>query len=272
MGMSINTNIPSLRASTQTDKSAKDLHKSYEKLASGKEINRASDNPAGLAVAMELLANADSGSVAARNVSDGMSALNIADGALQSASDITMRMQELATQSANGTLSDNQRAQLNNEYQSLKQELDRVSQTTEFNGQKLLGGSTDIAVQAGTTADASSQIGVSLPGISSSSLGLASDISTQAGAKAALTEAKAATQSVAGARAEIGSTESRLGVAYENIKTTELNQRDAASRIMDTDIAKESANMVGNSIRQQAGTAIQAQANNQAAISLKLLT
>lgn len=271
MPININTNIPSLQVDRQLSSQSRALNRSFEKLATGKDINRASDNPAGLAIALDLLANADTGNVAARNISDGISTASIADGALQSASDITTRLSELATQASNGTLSSEQRSSLNNEFQALTSELDRISQTTEFNGQKLLTGNTSVALQVGTTGSADSQIALSLPGVSTSGLGITRDLSTQANAQAALDQVKTAGQTVASARGEIGSTVSRLSTAFENIKTSELNQRDAASRILDVDVAKESANLVSLQIRQQAAVAVKAQANILPQLALKLL-
>lgn len=272
MALSINSTANSASITNNLSNKTAQVKKSYEKLSSGKEINRASDNPANLAVALDLLTNARSSSVAARNISDGVSVANIADGSLSSASDITGRLQELAAQSANGTLNDDQRKALNDEYQALKAELDRTAQTTEFNGQQLLNGDTSITIQAGTDGSSNSQVSISLPGVSSSSLGLSNDISTQQNAQGALDQAKSATQTIASARGDIGASVSRLESAYENVKTSELNSRTAASSITDLDVAKESSNLAASRISQQAATAVQAQANNQASLVLKLLS
>ncbi len=271
MPISINTNIASLSANKELSKSQKEVTSSLEKLSSGKRINKASDDPAGLAVALNLLTNADTGTVAARNISDGVSTLSIADGAISSASDITTRLAELATQAASGTISSDQRSALNTEYQALRSELDRIAATTEFNGQSLLSGSSSVTIQAGTTGSSTSQISAQLPGVSASSLGLAADLSSAEAARSALDQAKQATASLASSRAEIGASESRLASAFENLKTTELNERTAASRILDADVAEESAKLAANQIRSQASIAVQVQANNQPANALKLL-
>ncbi len=272
MPLSINTNISSLQSDRQLNKSSNAVKNSFERLSSGKRINKPSIDPAGLAVAVELLGSAGNNAVAARNISDGVSVASIADGAIQTASQITGRLGELATQAANGTLTDSQRGQLNNEFQALTAELDRISGTTEFNGQQLLSGDSQTTLQVGEGSDASSQITLSLPGVSSSSLGLTGDISTQAGAQAAIEQATAASETLAGARGEIGATVSRLDSAFQNVQTIEVNQRQAASRIVDADVAKETADLTANSIRQQVGAAIKAQANTQPALALQLLS
>jgi len=272
MTVNINTNVPSLRADREINSRSNSLSKSYEKLSSGKAINRASDDPAGLAVALELLANADTSSVALRNINDGVSISSIADGALATSSDITTRLAELATQSANGTLSDNQRSALNQEYQALRSELDRISQTTEFNGQQLLSQGSSFTLQAGIDGSANSQVGLPLPGVSASSLGLASDISTRESALAAVEETKAAVNTISEARGQVGSTVSRLETAYENLKTSEVNARSAASRIIDADVASESSKLIASRIGLEAGLSVKAQANQVPTIAQKLLS
>ena len=271
MSLTINSNVSSLQTQRQLGNRTEALEKNFERLSSGKRVNRASDDPAGLAVALSILAEADTGVVAARNISDGVSALSIADGALQSSSDILTRLGELSTQAANGTLSAEQRSALNNEYQALKSELDRIASTTEFNDQALLSGSSTINLQAGTDGSENSQLGVNLPGVSASSLGLADNILTQENARLAIDQTKSAIASVASSRAEIGAAESRLSTAFTNLQTTQLNQRSAASRILDADYAEESAKLVSNRIGQQAGAAVGAQANILPQLALKLL-
>lgn len=271
MAFSINDNIPSKQVDRQLHKRQEGLNSSLEKLASGKRINRAADDPAGLAVALDLLAVADTAAVATRNISDGVSAASIADGAIQSASDITVRLSELAQQSANGTLSAEQRTSLNNEYQQLTAELDRISATTEFNGQKLLSQSSTINIQAGTDGSSDSRIAIALPGVSSSSLGLTADISTADGARQAVEQTRSAQQSLAKSRGEIGSGVSRLTEAYENLRSGEVSNREAASRILDADVADESAKSIANQIGLQSGVAIKVQANQLPQLALNLL-
>lgn len=272
MALSVNNNIASLQTDRQLAKKTDELKKNFAKLSSGLRINSASDDAAGLAIATGLLANASINDVGVRNVSDAISAVNIAEGSVSSASDIVARLSELATQASNGTLSSTQRTALNQEFQSLRGELDRISQTTEFNGQQLLNGSTTIDVQAGADSTGNAQLSVSFPGVSASSLGLNTDISTQGNALQALDEAKNAVNSLASARGDIGSSVSRFDVAIENLRSSSTNARDAASQIRDADIADTSAKLTAAKIGQNVAAAVKAQANLDPQIVLRLLS
>jgi len=271
MSITINTNITSLRNQRELSKKTSELDDTFERLASGKRINKASDGAAELAIAMGLTESARTGTVAAQNISYGVSAADIAEGGLQAASDITSRLSELATQAANGTLSAEQRTALNNEYQALTAELDRISESTEFNGQQLLSGNS-IAIQAGTTGQSSSAITLTTPEVSAAGLGLTANLLTQEGAKQALQQTKTATQTIADASGSIGATVSRLETAYEGIKTSVLNAVEASSRIQDADIAKEAADLTANRIGQNISSALGAQANLQPSLALRLLS
>lgn len=247
------------------------LRESNEKLSSGKRINRASDDAAGLQIVAQLEAEIATSRSASNNVGYGAALANIAEGAYEQAGSITGRMAELATQASNGTLSDGQRAALNNEFQSLSTELDRISATTTFNGQQVLGSSNDI--QVGTDGSANSKITVNISAVTSSSLGLSgASIATQAGAQAALDLAKTANESVAGSRSEIGAAENRLSVALSNLQSSVANNEEAASRIRDADISQVAADRVSYNIRSQASVALLAQASQSNANSvLRLL-
>jgi flagellin len=271
MAISINSNLPSLQADRQIIKKSDDLKKSFDKLSSGLRITKASDDPAGLAIAVDLLTNANIDDVAMRNVSDAVSAANIAEGSISSASDIVTRMGELATQASNGTLSSSQRSALNNEYQSLRGELDRLASSTEFNGQQLLSGSSSMSVQAGDSSASSSQLQIAFPGVSSASLGLPTDIATQANAESAIDQTKTATSQLASSRGSIGATVSRLDTAFENLRSAATNIRDAASQIRDADIAQEVGKLTAAKIGQEAAMAIKAQANVTPQLALRLL-
>jgi len=273
MPITINTNIAALLADRQINNQSKSLMKGFEKLSSGKRINKASDDAAGLAIAMALLTNADKSAVASRNISDAYSAANIAEGAMESSSGILVRLGELSQQSANGTLSDAQRSSLAQEFDSLVAEFDRISQTTEFNGQKLLDSSSaSITIQAGTDGSSTSQLSLSLPEMSSGALNLSGlDISSRSGALVALDRVNAATQTLSQAKSEIGSSVSRLNVAFDNLQVSRENEIAAASRITDTDVAAEMARLIQAKIGQQAAVAIKSQANQQPEIAQKLL-
>lgn len=270
MSISINSNLSSLNNQRQLNKASTSLRDAFNKLSSGKRINKAADDAAGAQIAAALQAEQASSGVAARNISDAVSQLSVADGALQSSANITTRLNELSTQAANGTLSDSQRAALNDEFQALTSELDRINQSTEFNGQQVLGSTT--SVQSGTDGSANSQTEVVVGDVSASGLSLDSlDISTQAGAQAAVDATKTAVESIASSRGQIGAAESRLASAFENIQTREIGVAEARSRIEDADIASESANLVASRIRQQASAAVGAQSNLQPEIALRLL-
>lgn len=165
--LSINSNIPSLRAQRSLLNASESVASSYARLSSGLRINSASDDPAGLSVAVALTASAQQQSVAGRNINDGVSALNIVDGALSSQVEILGRLQELATQAANGTLSSKQRQSLQTEYLSLVQEFGRIGETTTFNKVSLLksGNGTNssaLNIQAGTDGSSNSNLQIQL--------------------------------------------------------------------------------------------------------------
>lgn len=240
-----------------------------ERIASGNRINKAADDAAGLSIAEKLKALDSILAQGNRNASDAVSALSIQESALGQISDITIRQQELAFQAQNGTYSDEQRAALNAEYQELSQEIDRIAQTTEFNGRKLLNGE-EFSAQVGTDSSANSQITVRGSQLDTSNLG---DISTQAGAAQAASALNQITQSIQEARSDIGATESRIETAVRNNQATIEAQTAAEDMIRSADIATEVANRTSAGIRENAAVAIQAQAGklNGANIS-KLLT
>jgi flagellin len=226
-------------------------------LASGKRINKASDDAAGLAVVSALEADSAVYSKARDNVAYGDSLVSIADGALQSQSDISVRMSELATQSANGTLNDEQRQSLNQEYQALKEEYNRISETTEFNGQKVFadGG---VSIQAGLDSGSNSQISISTQAIAAPG----GDISSQAGALAAIDSTRDTISANSAARGRLGADQSRLQQAGNNIDNQRIESEAAAARIRDVDIAETTARSVAERIRQQGTAAILGQAGN----------
>lgn len=269
MGFSINNNLLSLSNQKQLNKTTGLLGKTFEKLSSGKRINTASDDPAGLAIAESLRSNASTYTVAIRNANDAVSVMAIADTTLETASTITTRMSELASQAANGTLSDSQRMSIDQEYQSLKAELDRVQSNAQFNGESVTGPKS---IQTGIDGSAQSQTIINAAEVSSSSLGLAStSLTTQAGARAALDAAKSATNTVANSRAELGAQQSRIDTVVSNTFAMRENTTAAESQIRDADIAEEAMKLTALKIRQQAGASLGAMSNLQSEIALKLL-
>ena len=151
MALNVNTNVPSLNAQRHLDSSTLSLNKSLERLASGLRINSAADDAAGLAIADRLRSDVRIASQAIRNASDGISAISIGEKALGKAGDILTRLSELASQSSSGLVSDSQRSALQEEFTALVSEIDRISDTTSFNGVNLLSAGTTVACAAAAT-------------------------------------------------------------------------------------------------------------------------
>jgi flagellin len=245
-------NVSSL-ASAQAD-----LRQSMERLASGKRINRASDDAAGLAIADALKSDAVVLRQANRNIADAQSLTDIADSTLSQAGDISIRMQELAVQSANGTLNDSQRGALNQEYQQLGQELQRMSATTEFNGKNVFSGSSSIQVGGDSSSD--SQLSVDpgqLDALTSAAVG--QSISSVDSARSALDSVAALTSSISQSLGSLGAQSARLDVAAANNSSGIVNSLAAESRIRDVDVADEKARNISAMIRSQNATALYAQ-------------
>lgn len=286
MAVTINNNIAALNAQRRLASSNSQLRTSYEKLSSGLRITRAKDDAAGLAIADSLRADVRIAGVAIRNANDGVSLISIADGALDQVSSVLTRMAELAEQSANGVLSVDQRSALSTEFVALGSEIQRISETTSFNGLKLLSGGATVALQVGFDSSANSQItftGVQgtlaqlgLAGANSNAMTYSVNAGTtvatgQAAAKSALDQVKLAIGSVTTQRGTLGAAESRLSVALTNLSVARENFQSAESQIRDVDVAEEAANLTRLNILQQAGAAILAQANQQPALALSLL-
>lgn len=253
-------NSSSLSINNFLTKNISQLSQSFKKLASGSRINSASDDAAGLAIAEALGANAATLQVANRNTQDAQSAIEIADGAISQVGDIGSRLKELATQASNGTLSDTQRAALQTEFSELSQEIGRITNTTEFNGIKLVTGD-EVTAQVGSDSSADSQIKVPGTSIATASSDVASqNISTQAGAQAALAKVDTLIQQASQSRGQLGASSSRLSVAESANSSRYQNVRAAESRIRDVDVAEESAKLTSAQIRTNAATAISAQA------------
>ncbi len=246
-----------------------DLSKANERLSSGKRINKAIDDPAGVAVVAQLTGELAKLGKASDNVSYASSYAAIADSSLEQISQISQRQAELATQAANGTLTDADRQVLDQEFQQLSQESQRITATAQFNGKNVLSsGSTSI--QVGTDSSSESQIAIEGgdPGVASLS-GLS--IGTVEGAQAAVEGITQFISDTAGVRGAIGAVSSRFDAAAQNIESTKVELAASQSRIQDADVAAEVANRTSAGIRQQASAAISAQANNLSADIVKRL-
>lgn len=283
MSLVINTNAASLTAQRNLSKSTDLLGVSVERLSSGLRINSARDDAAGLAISEKLRGQIRSINQAIRNSQDGISLTQVAEGAMGEVGNILIRMRELASQSANGTLGDTERGKIDQEYQALRSEIDRIATVTEFNGTKLLDGtvsSTGLSMQIGFQNGTGNTLSV-LSGLSGaasmhtqSALGLTGaslTVSVAASAAATLSMLDSAIGIVAGKRGDIGGIQNRLDSVIANLKNASENFTAAESRIRDADFAHETAIFTRNQIMVQAGTAILAQANSLPQAALQLL-
>ncbi len=268
------SNISSTRAGFDLSRSTRELERTMGRISSGLRINRAGDDAAGLAVAEGLSARSGSLAVARRNTSDGISFTETADGATGEVSNIVKRMRELAVQASSETLSDTERGYLNDEYEELAAEIERVASSTEFNGVVLTDGSTtQLSVQVGIDNTANDRITMTMGDVRTTVLGIDTatvDLSTATGAQAAIDTFDTALDTIAGYRGDYGAAQNRLESALSYSETYETNLRAAESTIRDADFAFETAQMAKQQIIQQAGVSVLAQANvmNQGILSL----
>jgi flagellin len=273
MGLRINTNTASLNAQRNLTQTTEALQRSLERLSSGLRITRASDDAAGLAISERFRAEVRSLQQAQRNAMDGISMLQIAEGALNETSGILIRLRELAIQSANGTLGTGERAALDAEFQALIGEIDRVAAVTEFNGTALLDGTaTTVTFQVGVNNTTNDQISVT--GVDATSTGIGVNglaVDTQANAQAAIASIDTAIDSVTSLRADFGTAQNRLESTVRSIAVSVENTAAAESRIRDVDVASETALMTRAQVLQQAGIAVLAQANVSSQNALALL-
>lgn len=263
MALVINTNLASLAAQRNLTNNTNSLARSVERLSSGLRITRAADDAAGLGVSETLRAEIRSINQASRNANDGISLTQVADGAASTIGSLLARLRELATESGSGTLGPTERSYLDQEFVSLRSEIDRISNVTEFNGQALLSGSSNsFDVFVGFKSGSNNTLTLALNDLDLGSLGLSSvNISTAAGAQSALANIDSAISAVATARAEYGSIQSRFEAAIANLQVTGENFTAADSRIRDADVAYETSQFTRNQVLVQSGVAVLAQAN-----------
>lgn len=261
MALVINTNVASLNAQRNLGASQSSLSASMQRLSSGLRVNSAKDDAAGLAIAERMNAQVRGMNVAVRNANDGISLAQTAEGALGKIGDNLQRMRELSVQAANGTNGTTDLTALKNEYDELAKENDRVIASTKFNDKALLNGdSADVTFQIGANNDANEQISVKITALDvTGSKG--ADISTSAGAQAALDALDTDIDTVTTARAQLGATQNRFEAIVSNLQIASENTSAARGRIMDADFAMETGNLSRAQILQQAGTAMLAQAN-----------
>ncbi|MEO5327801.1 MAG: flagellin FliC [Magnetococcus sp. THC-1_WYH] len=282
MALAINTNMTSINAQRQLQKSTNALGKTFERLSSGLRINRAADDAAGLSISTRMTAQVRGTTQAIRNSNDAISAVQVADGALEETTNALQRIRELAVQGANDTLIVGDRQDLQQEITQLVYEVQRISSETEFNNQKMVDGTfTTKKFQVGPDGGQTIAVTVNaasakaLMGATSSNFKLysatATAAQTQSLANTLIGRVDSALDSVSDIRSTLGSYQNRFDAVIANLSNMVENTSAARSRILDADIATETANLTRNAILQQAGTAILAQANQQPQIALQLL-
>jgi flagellin len=283
MPLVVNTNVSSLNAQRYLSKNTGQLSKSLEKLASGYRINRASDDAAGLQISETLRTQIKGSKKALDNVQDGINVLNIMDGAYGVITDSLQRMRELTVQAANDTLAAPQRTAIKAELDQLAADITRISDSTAFNGVKLMDGtSVNFNLQVGpndqlandvinlATAAATNpfaDIDATVLGINSA----ATNVTTSANALATITLMDTAITTITSARATIGALGNRLESVATNLANSIENFSASESRIRNVDVAAESAELTRNQILQQASSTILAQANQIPQLALQLL-
>ncbi len=275
MGLRVNTNVASINAQRNLLNTTNRLARSLERLSSGLRITRASDDAAGLAISEKFRAQIRSLAQAQRNANDGISLLQIGEAALNETSGILIRMRELAIQSANGTLGSTERTALNDEFTSLRNEIDRIANTTEFNGTNLLNNaSASIVFQVGVDNTTNDRITVSGVNARASAIGISTTVAvdTMSNARSALAVLDSAISTVASLRAQFGTAQNRLESTVRSIAIAIENTSAAESRIRDVDVAQETAALTRNQVLQQAGVAVLAQANLSSQLALQLLS
>lgn len=268
--MKIGTNVSSMQAQEYLRKSGQGLETAMERLSSGKRVNSAKDDAAGLAISERMSSKIRGMEVGIRNSNDGVSLVQTAESALGSVSSILQRMRELSVQSANGTNTATDRASLNTEYAQLKEEIDHIASKTTFNGVQLLDGTVP-TVDIQLSDEANDTMTIILQDATSATLLLTSDISTVAGANGAMGELDGAIDSISNARATFGANLNRLNFNIDNIQSMKNNLSQANSRIVDADMAAESSAMTKYKILQQSGTAMLTQANQNPQLVTQLL-
>ncbi|NDD91987.1 flagellin FliC [bacterium] len=276
MGLRINTNVTALNSLRQMNNTRIGLDKTLERLASGSRINHAGDDAAGLAISENLRAQVRGLRQAKRNAQDGISLIQVSEGGLNEVGNILIRMRELAIQAASDTIGDNERGFTDREFQSLKQEIDRISNVTSFNGTPLLNGKAGVLeFQVGTQnnplLDRISYNGERADA-SLETLKLAGEsVASKGGAQMTLGSIDEALNRVNSIRADLGAIQNRMQSTINNLSISDENLSAANSRIRDADMAEETSELTKQNILMQAGVAVLGQANSGSQMALKLL-
>jgi len=275
MALYIQTNVASLQAQINLNKSQSTLSSSFNRLSSGYRVTNAKDDAAGLATSESMLQQVRGYTVAERNANDAISMAQTAEGALGQISGILGRMRELATQGASGSLTSSDRNYISTEFTQLQSEIARIATSTKFNGRQLLqSASSAIAFQVGIKNVATDRITVTFGAVSLATIASTTNtkVSGSAGhSQSALDTIESSLTNVSTARARFGAAMNRMDITISNIQTSRLNLAASASRIKDVDVADEAAQLSRTQVLVQAGTSILAQANSSPQTALSLL-
>lgn len=305
MGLRIRTNIASLRAQRELSNSTTESRDSMAKLSSGKRINKAADDAAGLGISENLRSDIRSLVQAKRNAADGISIIQTAEGALNESTNMLIRLREIAVQAASDTVSNKERAYIQKEYTALKDEIDRIANATEFNGTKLLAGDRENApsglnfeednafplqIQVGKdfisevddmdADNAVNVIKIDFTQIDGYTEGLGigqtgesdeTKVSTREEAQNSISRLDEALSKVSNYRSYLGSMQNRMNSTINNVSLHVENLQDAKSRVVDADFASETARFTQANILEQAGTSVLSQAKSHPQLALSLL-
>ena len=260
--MRIQHNIMAMNAYRNYNTNTSALSKNLEKLSSGYKINRAGDDAAGLAISEKMRAQITGLTMAKKNAKDDISMVQTAEGALTEVHDMLNRMVELATQAANGTYATEDRGYLDQEFQELSEEINRIGSNSNFNGQKLFNDQSTVTLQIGEKGESDYQLSFKISTLTVSALGMnGAGVSTFGAATSAISTVNEAIKKVNEMRATLGATQNRLEHTINNLGVMTENIQDAESTIRDTDIADEMMAYTKNNILIQSAQAMLAQAN-----------
>ena len=260
--MRINTNLNAMIATNQMSKNTALAGSSMEKLSTGLRITKAGDDAAGLAVSEKMRAQIRGMEQAERNVQDGISMVQTAEGALEEAGNIAQRMRELGIQAGNDTLSDEDRSKVKAELTQLQDEMSKIATETKFNGKELLNKVGTFTIQAGANSETRTVKTADLSSIASK-LNLTTSIATSSDAQSFVTKVDAALKSINDARSDLGAMQNRLEYTANNLTTSTENLTAAESRIRDVDVAKEMVTLSKLNILNQASQAMVSKAKQQ---------
>ena len=261
--MRINTNLNAMIATNQMSKNTALAGSSMEKLSTGLRITKAGDDAAGLAVSEKMRAQIRGMEQAERNVQDGISMVQTAEGALEEAGNIAQRMRELGVQAGNDTLSDDDRTKVKKELEQLQDEMKKISEETKFNGKQLLNTAGTFTIQAGANSEIRTVSTANLASIANNLSLTSTNISNASEAQSFVKKVDVALESINAARSELGAMQNRLEYTANNLTTSTENLTAAESRIRDVDVAKEMVTLSKLNILNQASQAMVSQAKQQ---------